>query len=77
MIMGLPDKERYNFLINAIMSKAIRVKLDIFESSEPYYILTSQNYQELQEIKRLVTELEELDSTTENQINEREHKTND
>jgi len=73
----MPDKERHNQLINAIMSKAIRVKLDIFESSEPCYILTSQNYQDLQVMKRLITELEELDSTTENQINEREHRTND
>ena len=61
----MPDKVRHNQLINAIMSKALRVKLDIFESSEPYYILTSQNYHDLQEIKRLVTELEELDSLLE------------
>jgi len=58
----MPGKERHNQLIMAIISKAVRVKLDIFESSEPFYILTSQNYQDLQEIKRLITELEELDS---------------
>lgn len=63
----MPDKERHNQLINELLSKAIRVKLDIFESLEQHYILSSQNYKDLQEIKRIVTELEELDTLSENQ----------
>ncbi|MCX6278188.1 MAG: hypothetical protein NT004_08830 [Bacteroidetes bacterium] len=65
----MPEKDRHDFLITAIIGKAMRIKLDIFDCPTPYYILTQQNYQDLQEIKRLVTELEELDSLIENQIN--------
>jgi len=62
----MPDKDRYDFLINAILGKAMRIKLDMFESNNVYYVLTTQNYQDLQEIKRLATELEEMDSLSEN-----------
>lgn len=62
----MPDKHRYDFLINAILVKAMRIKLDMFESNNVYYVLTTQNYQDLQEIKRLATELEEMDSLSEN-----------
>lgn len=61
----MPDKDRHNFLINVILGKVVRIKLDIIECSDPYYILTNENYKALQEIKILVTELEELDSLTE------------
>ncbi len=58
----MPAKEKYNLIITAIMAKAMRIKLDIFESHDPFYILTSRNYVDLQEIKNLVRELEEFDS---------------
>lgn len=70
IIDAMPEKDRHNSLINAIISKAIRIKLDIFDCPTSYYILSQQNYQDLQEIKRLVTELEELDSLIENQTHD-------
>lgn len=64
----MPAKEKYNLIIIAIMVKAMRIKLDIFESQEPYYVLNARNYADLQEIKNLVRELEEFDSLNDNQI---------
>jgi hypothetical protein len=63
----MPEKEQYDLIITAIMAKAMRIKLDIFESNDPFYILTSRNYVDLQEIKNLVRELEEFDSLSDNQ----------
>jgi hypothetical protein len=56
-------------LVNLILGKVMRIKLDIFESQTPYYILTEHNYNTLQEIKKLISELEELDSVADNQTN--------
>lgn len=62
----MPEKEQYDLIITAIMAKAMRIKLDIFESHDPFYILSARNYENLQEIKNLVRELEEFDSLNDN-----------
>jgi len=64
---AMPSKDRHNKLIKLILSKALRIKLDIYESAGPFYILSSKNYEGLQEIKQLIKELEELDSLIDNQ----------
>jgi len=53
--------DRHSRLISAIIIKAIRIKLDIYEFSGAPYVLSRQNYQALQEIKTLIAELEEAD----------------
>lgn len=62
----MSGREHHHRLITAIINKAIRIKLDICEWEGPVYVLNSRNYEDLNEIRRLISELEELDSMAEN-----------
>jgi uncharacterized protein YfkK (UPF0435 family) len=51
---------KHNQLINEIISKAIRIKLDIYDSALQGFAFSEQNYDDLREIKNMVTELEKM-----------------
>lgn len=62
----MSGKEHHQRLITAIINKAVRIKLDIYDWEGPAYVLSSRNYEDLRDIRRLVSELEELDSMADN-----------
>lgn len=52
---------RHNEIIEAVITKALRIKLDLLESTSSIYTLTEENYRDLQRMILLLKEMEELD----------------
>lgn len=53
---------RHQELITEIILTAFRIKLNMLENRLPIYILTERDYENLQFIKALISEIEELDT---------------
>jgi hypothetical protein len=61
-------ENRHNVLITEVIVTAFRIKLSILESRSTFHILTEEDYRNLLEIKKLIAELEELDTLPQVQI---------
>ncbi len=58
----METENKHNALMTEIILMAFRIKLNILESRLFPYILTNQDYANLQIIKTLISEIEELDT---------------
>jgi len=57
-------ENRHITLLNEIILIAMQLKFTVMESRNDQYILTTIDYEKIQQIKQLVSELEELDFTS-------------
>ena len=57
-------ENRHITLLNEIILIAMQLKFTVMESRKDQYILTTIDYEKIQQIKQLVSELEELDFTS-------------
>lgn len=57
-------KNRHITLLTEIILIAMQLKFTVMESRNDQYILTTIDYEKIQQIKQLITELEELDFTS-------------
>lgn len=55
---------RHITLLTEIILIAMQLKFIVMESRNDHYILTTIDYEKIQQIKQLITELEELDFTS-------------
>ena len=57
-------ENRHITLLNEIILIAMQLKFTVMESRNDQYILTTIDYEKIQQIKQLIIELEELDFTS-------------
>jgi len=60
----MQHENRHITLLNEIILIAMQLKFTVMESRNDQYILTTIDYEKIQHIKQLITELEELDFTS-------------
>lgn len=60
----MQHESRHIILLTEIMLMVIHLEFEVFERRGENFILTTQDYEKIQQIKQLITELEELDFTS-------------
>lgn len=53
---------RHNILINKIVTTALHLQINVITSRYKYYVLSEDDYAKIQQLKKILEELEEIDT---------------
>lgn len=53
---------RHNILINKIVTTALHLQTNMITSRNKYYVLSEDDYAKIQQLKKIIEELEEIDT---------------